>query len=112
MSKKRGRTAPILGILGAPFTALLDGLQQGQPVTSLVKMVRSGDGWLGIFTVDVLPTADSVSSILVALLHDDWRAFSTRAHSRQRLVWQSQMCWNERELCSDEHCFCGRHLWW
>ena len=98
-------TAPMGSILGALLTVLLDGLQQGQPEASLVKKVRSGHGWLGIFTVHALPTADSVSSILVALLHDGWRAFSTCAHSRQRLVWQSQMCWNQRELCSNEHWF-------
>ena len=43
-------------------------------MASLVKAVRNGHGWLGIFTADVLPTADSVSSILVALLHDNCSA--------------------------------------
>ena len=76
-----GRTAPILGILGALLTALLNGLQRGQPVACLVKMVHSGHGWLSIVTADVLPTTGSVSSMLVALLHDDWSACSTRAHS-------------------------------
>jgi len=61
--------ASILGIPGALLAALLDVLQRGQPVASLVKQVRSGHGWLGIFTVDVLPTAGSASSILVALHH-------------------------------------------
>ena len=32
-------------------------------------MVRSGHGWLVIFTADVLATTGSVSSILVALIH-------------------------------------------
>ena len=81
-SHSSGRTAPILGILGALLTTLLDGLQRGQPECGEpCQMVRSGHGWLGIFTADVLPTAASVSSIIVALLHGYWSACSTRAHS-------------------------------
>ena len=36
--------------------------RRGQPVASLVKKVRSGHGWLGIFTADVLPTAAASAS--------------------------------------------------
>ena len=54
-------------------------------MASLVKAVRNGHGWLGIFTADVLPTADSVSSILVALLHDNCSACSSQHSCAQ---WQ------------------------
>ena len=79
-------------------------------MASLVKRVRSGDGWLGIFTVDVLPTAGIVSSMIVALIHGCWRACSTRAHSGNEACWRVHICCKERALCSTAQCHGGSHL--
>ena len=79
-------------------------------MASLVKKVCSCHKWLGIFTVDVLPTTGIVSSTLVALLHDDWSACSTRAHSGDETRCRVQMCWNECELCSQVAWYREKHL--
>ena len=66
---------------------------------------------LGIITVDVLPIANGVGSILVARVHCHWSVGSTRAHSRQRLMLQPQICWNARGMCSVEHWYVPYSLW-
>ena len=45
--------------------------------------LRAAAKWLSIITLDVLPIANDVGSILVARAHCHWSVGSTHAHSRE-----------------------------